>query len=176
VIAALVLIGPPGAGKSAVLDALATMLETEGVEHAAIESEELTRGHPPLANTALAEQLAAVLEIQRSAGRRLFLVAFTAESAEQLRAVVAATAAERCLVVCLRAPAEVLAARVREREPDHWPGKAALIEHARALAPAVPALAGIDTIVDTDGRDAEGVACAVLAAMRERGLVKRQGP
>jgi putative protein kinase ArgK-like GTPase of G3E family len=34
----------PGAGKSAVLDALSTRLEVAGVQHATIEIEELARG------------------------------------------------------------------------------------------------------------------------------------
>jgi adenylate kinase family enzyme len=45
---ALLLIGAPGAGKSAVLDALATLLEIEEIEHGAIESEQLARGLPLL--------------------------------------------------------------------------------------------------------------------------------
>jgi hypothetical protein len=169
--AALLLIGAPGAGKSAVLDALGSLLEAEGVEHGAIESEELARGLPPLANAILVEQLAADLAVQRRAGRRLFLIAFTAESASELRAALDAAGAERTLVVCLSAPAGVLAARLSEREPDRWPGKPALIAHARELAGTVPALTGTDLVIDTDGRDAEDVARAVLAAMRERGLL-----
>ena len=170
-IAALLLTGAPGAGKSAVLDALGTLLETDGIGHGAIESEELTRGFPPLANADLIEQLGAALAVQRRAGRELFLVAFTAESGTEIRAVAGAAAAERTLVVCLRAPAEVLAARLQEREPDRWPGKAGLIAHARTLAGAVPALDGIDLVLDTDGCDAEQVARTLLAALRERGLL-----
>ncbi len=171
-IAAVVLVGAPGAGKSAVLDALATLLEREGAEHGAIESEELTRGFPPLANPLLAEQLAAALALQRRAGRGLFLVAFTAESDADVQAVLSAAAAERALVVCLSAPEDVLAARLQEREPDGWPGKAGLIAHARALAAVVPALEEIDLTLDTAARDAGDVASAVLAAMRERGLLR----
>ena len=171
VIAALVLIGAPGAGKSAVLDALSSLLERDGVEHGAIESEELARGFPVLQNAVLVEQLAAALGIQRRAGRRLFLIAFTAESEDELSDVLAAVGAAPSLLVCLRAPAEALAARLQAREPDRWPGKAALLAHARELADAVPALEGIDLQLDTEGRDAEDVARTVLAAMRERGLL-----
>ena len=169
--AALLLIGAPGAGKSTVLDALATLLEREGIEHGAIESEELTRGFPPLANALLVEQLAAALALQRGAGRRLFLIAFTAETDAELRAALDATEAEATLVVCLRAPAGVLAARIQEREPDRWPGKAGLIEHAVALAATVPALEGIDITLDADAGEPEVLARAVLAAMRERQLL-----
>lgn len=168
--AALVLIGAPGAGKSTVLDALATQLEREGVAHGAIETEELTRGFPVLGNAVLAEHLGGALAVQRRAGRRLFLIAFTAESPAQLRAVLDAAQAEPALVVCLHAPADVLAARLGEREPERWPGKAGLLAHARALADTVPSFGGIDLVLPTDGRDAEDVAGTVLAAMRERVL------
>ena len=176
--AALVLIGAPGSGKSTVLDALATELEREGVAHGAIETEELTRGFPLLGNAVLAEQLGGALSAQRRAGRRLFLIAFTAESSAELRAVLDAAQAEPALVVCLRAPADVLAARVGAREPERWPGKPGLVAHARALAETVPAIAGVDLVLDTDGRDAEDVAGTVLAAMRERGLFRptKYGP
>lgn len=165
--------GAPGAGKSSVLDALCTLLEVEGIEHGAIESEQLTRGFPPLSNAVLAEQLAAPLELQRAAGRRLFLIAFTAERNGEIEAVLRAAGAEGHLVACLAAPAELLADRLARREPDDWPGKAGLIEHARELAAAAPGLKGIDLILDTAGRDAGSVARELLEAMRERGLAGR---
>jgi ribose 1,5-bisphosphokinase PhnN len=170
-IAVLVLIGAAGTGKSSVLDALATLLELDGVEHAAMESEELTRGFPPLANSVLAEQLSAALTVQRRAGRRLFLVVFTAESAGDLDAVLQATGAERSLVVCLSAPEQVIAARLEQREPDRWPGKAELIARARQHASVVPALAGIDVTIDTDGRNPEDIAHELLGTMREGRLL-----
>jgi broad-specificity NMP kinase len=169
--AAVVITGAPGSGKSSVLDALTTLLEIEGVGHGALETEELTRGLPPLPSELLTAQLEHALELQRGAGRRLFLIAFTAESDAQLRSLAAAVRSEATLVVCLRAPAETLAARLREREPERWPGKQGLIAHARALADAVPALEGVDLVLDTDGSDPEEVALAVLAAMRERAFL-----
>jgi chloramphenicol 3-O-phosphotransferase len=171
VTSALVLTGAPGAGKSSVLDALTTLLELEGVEHGAIESEQLARGFPPLANAVLAEALARTLAVQRRAGRQLLLVAFTAETAGELRSVVRATGAERVLVACLAAPAQVLAARLQDREPDRWPGKAGLIAHAHVLASVAPALAGIDITIDTDGAAPDAVAHRLLSAMRDSGLL-----
>ena len=170
-ICALVLTGAPGAGKSSILDALTTLLELEGIEHGAIESEELARGFPPLENAVLAEELSRALELQRRAGRRLFLVAFTAETADELRAVARATGAERVLIACLSAPADLLAARLQAREPDRWPGKAALISHARELAVLAPQLAGIDITIETHGATPQAVARQLHAAMRERGLI-----
>ena len=168
--AALLITGAPGSGESSVLEALATMLEIEGAEHGAIESEELTRGFPPLGNELLAEQLERVIERQRAAGRRLFLIAFTAESAGQLRSLLAATGVERALVVCLRAHEDELAGRLERREGERWSGKRGLIAHARELAAVAPALAGVDVVVDTAGRAPWELAGELRAAMRERGL------
>lgn len=166
----VVVTGAPGAGKTSVLEALTTLLELEGLEHGAIESEELSRGFPPLGAEAWLAQLAAVLAAQREAGRPLLLIVATTEDEAQLRGVLAAARGERSLVVCLSAPAAELAARLERREPDRWPGKTGLIAHARALAATIPALARVDLAIDTTGRDAEDVAREVLAAMRRRGL------
>ena len=45
---ALVLTGPPGAGKTSVLEALTDALSAEDVRHATVEVEALTSAHPPL--------------------------------------------------------------------------------------------------------------------------------
>jgi cytidylate kinase len=169
--AALLLLGAPGSGKSSVLDALSTLLEIDGVEHGAIETEELSRGWPPLPATRWVPQLAAALEIQREAGRRLFLIAATTESDDELGELIAAAAAEPSLVVCLSASADVLARRLQSREPDLWPGKRALIEHARLLATTIPALEGLDLTIETDQRQAQEVAAIVRDEMRARELL-----
>jgi hypothetical protein len=167
---ALVLIGAPGSGKSSVLEVLITLLDRDGVEYGAIESEQLSLGYPLLSGRQWTDQLDAVLALQREAGRRRFLIAATVENAEELCWVVAATRAESPLVACLHASADVLAERVAEREPDAWPGKAGLIAHARELALVIPNLANIDLLIDTEHRGAEQVAAQIYDEMRSRGL------
>ena len=66
---ALVLIGGPGSGKSSVLEALGTMLEIDGVQFGAIETEQLARGWPWLNATQWMPQLEAVIELQRRCRR-----------------------------------------------------------------------------------------------------------
>jgi chloramphenicol 3-O-phosphotransferase len=173
--AALILIGSPGAGKTSVLEALATLHEIERVEHGAFEAGQLSLGWPLLTAEAWVPQLQAVLSLQRAAGRRLFLFSATVESDEQLAAVRSACGAELTLAACLTASPDVVAARIDAREPDRWPGKAALIERARRLARSVPRLADVDLVIDTERRSAEDVAAEIFAAMEEQGLPGPRG-
>jgi adenylate kinase len=175
-VAALVLVGAPGTGKSSVLKALMTLLEIDGVNYGAIESEQLSMGSPLLRASDWTPQLEAVLALQRGADRQLFLIAATTESVDELRAVVSATHAGLVLVVCLSAPAEIVATRLADREPDRWPGKEQLIAHARGLAQSMPNLDGIDVVIDTEHRAAEDVAAQVHETMRAgRLLTARAG-
>jgi chloramphenicol 3-O-phosphotransferase len=112
-----------------------------------------------------------VLALQRGAGRKLFLITATPETADDLRLLIDAAGAERKLVVCLSAPAETVSARVADREPDRWPGKQRLIAHARKLAQAIPELDGIDLVLDTTTGDPDDVACDIRDAMKAAGLL-----
>ena len=169
---ALILIGGPGSGKSSVLDALGTMLEIDDVQFGAIETEQLARGWPWLNPAQWMPQLEAVIELQRRAGRQRFLVAATTETEQELRAVVNAVAAEQVVVVCLSAPAELAARRVAEREPDSWPGKRGLVEHARKLALEIPALGGIDLVLSTVDRQPGEVAIEVKKLLAAKGILQ----
>jgi chloramphenicol 3-O-phosphotransferase len=168
--AALILTGSPGSGKSSVLDALSTLLELDETVFAAIESDQLVRGWPWLALSDALPQLAAVTALQRAAGRDLFLVVATTETSFELQGVIDALAVDRTLVVCLYAPPDVVAGRIADREPEAWPGKQRLTAHARELAMAIPAIAGIDVVVDTDGRSAVEVAAQVRGLLSDHDL------
>jgi cytidylate kinase len=170
-IAAVLLIGAPGSGKSSVLGALATRLEIAEVEHGAIESEELARGFPRANASTWIAQLQAALRFQRDSGRRLFLIAATTESDSELRGLIAASKSDLRLVVCLAATADVLAERLQRREPDGWPGKAALIARGREMAERIPALSGIDVRIDTSSGDAAEIAAQIHGEMQRRGLL-----
>ncbi len=173
---AVVLTGAPGAGKSATLQALAALLARSGVPFGAIEAEQLAWGSPRLSVAQAARQLAAVLAIQRRAGRRLFVVAAGMETEAELAAIAAAVDAERLLIIGLAARPETLSARLRRREASEQRGDESIVARARALALTAPALAGIDRVVDTDSRTAAELASEILGEMRSRGLVAGAGP
>jgi chloramphenicol 3-O-phosphotransferase len=164
VTAAIVITGAPGSGKSSVAQAFTTLLDNAAIEHGAIESEQLAWGTPWLPDALVHEQLALVVGAQRRFGRRLFVVVATTETQEDLDSLLSAVGPEQSLVVCLRAPGEVCAARVLEREPERWAGRDALAAHARELAEVIPALGGVDLVLDTDGRSAGDVAAELFEA------------
>jgi hypothetical protein len=167
----LILTGCPGSGKTSVVDELGTLLELNDVAFGALETEQLSRGWPWLPISEWIPQLAAVVSLQRQAGRDTFLIVATTETEEQLQAVVEAVADERVLVVCLSVPGGVAARRVAEREPDSWPGKLALVDHARKLADEIPLLPGVEVVIGTDHRRAVEVAAEVKDLLTARGLI-----
>ncbi|HWK29104.1 MAG TPA: hypothetical protein VNS09_21260 [Solirubrobacter sp.] len=157
-IRALVLTGAPGAGKSAVLEALHGLLDNDGVPHAFLESELLAAGHPWLNEREAYAVLAVTLRELRVRGRDRFLIAATTETGEHLRWLLDAIAADETVVVCVTASPKTAARRVREREPAEWHGRDRLVAAARRLAVKIPALDGIDLRVSTEDRAARDVA------------------
>lgn len=163
--------GPPGAGKSSVAEKLATLLEIEGVEFGALESEQLGWGSPWLAHDHVVSQLRAVVDLQRRAGRTTFLVVATPETSEELVGVIDAIGADQVATVLLMAPPEIVAERIDAREPDAWPGKRDLVTRAQQLALSMPHLAPIDVVMSTQNRDADEVAVEIRVAVRDLGVL-----
>src|SRR4051795_4718249 len=65
---AVVLTGPPGAGKTSVLEALSDALTADDVGHAAVEVEALTSAHPPLDDEQWVMPVAAICGLYRRLG------------------------------------------------------------------------------------------------------------
>jgi hypothetical protein len=144
---ALVLTGPPGAGKTSVLEALSDQLVVDDVRHAVIETEALTSAHPPLEDAQWFEPVRAVCGLYRRFGYALLLVAVTVEGDDDMCRLVAAVGADDYAVVRLEAEPQTLRRRIVEREPDGWSG---LDELLAATARLSAVIAGLD-----------GVACAL---------------
>jgi len=165
--AAALIFGAPGAGKSTILERLTERLEGVGSSFGAIESEQFGWGNPLLGPEAIAEQLKLVIEWQRSAGRDLFLVAATVETAAELEMLAGALACDPCVTVALDAPAEICARRVSERERDEWVGKRELVRRTGDLAvksAAIPATLRIDSAQLAPDVAARRIVAALRAA------------
>lgn len=79
--------------------------------------------------------------------------------------------AQPLFVVCLAASPDIAAERVAAREPDSWPGKAALVDHARTLAQQIPAIPGLDLVISTVDRAADDVAAEIRQAPWDHGIL-----
>jgi AAA domain len=147
---ALVVTGPPGAGKSSVLEALSDALVDDDVPHATVETEALTATHPPLDGDRWLAHVQAACRLHRDDGQRLLLVATTVESETDLRGMLDAVGADEHVVVRLEAEPETLARRIVEREPEGWSGLDELVAASARLTPVIAALDGIDLELSTE--------------------------
>ena len=165
---ALLLTGPPGAGKTEVLAALRDALVADEVHHVTVEAEALTFAYPALPEDAWNAPVRAVCELYRRFGYELLLVTATVESQEDLDAVLAAIGADEHAVVRLEAEPATLRRRIVEREPDGWPGLDQLVAAADRLAPVIAGLDGIARAVSTERARAPAVAEMIRAAFPEQ--------
>ena len=165
---ALLLTGPPGAGKSSVLGRLHDRLGDAGIPTALVEVDELERCYPPLPVERTFSHLRALSASFAAAGYELLLVTATVEDDAYGAAVLDATGAQERMVVRLEAEAETLAARIVAREPAAWSGLDELVAASRQLAGSMHSLAGVDLVLSTEGQDPERVAARLHAALRPR--------
>jgi len=119
--------------------------------------------------------LAALIALQRETRRAPFLVVSTPETDDQLQALIDAVGADRTIVVCLTAPAELVSARVADREPDDWPGKMDLVEHSRELAEQHAVVGSVMTFAGLAREIARraGYHGRVLSSIGRRRLLRR---
>ncbi len=99
---AVVVIGPPGSGKTAVLTALHDLLADDHVSHAVVEVEAVAWASPPVADEQSFRHLAAIRSLYAEAGYPLILCGATVTSAQYMSELLRAVAADDRLVVVPR--------------------------------------------------------------------------
>jgi predicted kinase len=155
---ALVLTGPPGAGKTSVLEALTDALSAEDVRHATVEVEALTSAHPPLDDEQWPAPVEAICGLYRRFGYELLLVAVTVESDGDLRGVLGAIGADEHALVRLEAEPATLRRRIIEREPEGWAELDQLVAASARLSPVIAGLDGVALALSTEGQRPQAVA------------------
>lgn len=169
----VLLTGPPGVGKSAVLTSLHDALADEDVPSAALEVDDLERAYPPLDGARGLTHVELLCRSFREAGYGLVLLTATVESDPELFALLGATGADEHLVVRLEAQSATLERRLAEREPAGWSGLPALIAASHRLASSMVTLGGVDLVLRTEDDTPEQTAARVEAALRD---APRRGP
>ena len=164
---ALVITGPPGAGKSEVASALHDSLGDAGEDAALIEVDALERSHPPIDRERAISHLSMLAGSYREIGTPLLIVTATLEDRAYRAAVEETLGAERSLLVRLEADPETLRDRILAREPPGWEGLPELLNASRSLAESMPGdLGDVELVLSTEGRQPSEVAAEVEELLR----------
>ncbi|MCX2732713.1 hypothetical protein OOZ19_20950 [Saccharopolyspora sp. NFXS83] len=166
---AVVLTGPPGAGKSTVATAVHDRLGDAGVPNALIEVDELERCYPPLDEARVFANLGAVCAGYRDAGHSLLFVTATIEDDAYGARLLTALGAAGHLLVRLEAEPGTLRRRIRDREPAGWSGLDDLLASADRLAARMPGLSGAGLVLGTENAAPDELAARVEAAIAATG-------
>jgi GNAT superfamily N-acetyltransferase len=158
-----VVTGPVGVGKSTIGRLVGHHLSGASVAHAVVDLDWLSASWPRPADDPWNEEmarrnLASMWANFRAGGAERLVLCRVLEARRLLEGVRHAVPAAECTVIRLRAPLEVLHARIRGRQTDvAW-----YLEAATRLATTMEKPDLADHVVDTGGRTPEDVAAEVV--------------
>jgi len=166
----ILIAGPPGAGKTALLWALSDELVRRGCTHGHVELDGLNQAHPPLPNAVGLANLETVVGRYREHGRDLIVITATPETPEEMDEVLGAVGSD-ALTVWLDAPPAVLRRRLIEREPEDWAERLIAVgERLRAKRDDI--VEASDLTLDTDALSPREAVAEVLAQKPVRDLLQ----
>lgn len=167
---AVIVTGPPGAGKSEVASFLHDLLGERGENAALVEVDALERSHPPIDHKRSIEHLRTLAGSYRELETAILVVTATIEDDAYRSAAVEAIGAEDVMVVRLEADPETLRHRILAREPPGWEELPELLNSSRQLAESMVDLGGVDLVLSTEGEQPGPVAERI-----EGEVLKRRG-
>jgi cytidylate kinase len=160
---AVLVTGPPGAGKTQCLMALSDALAVDGIAHAAIDVDDVSWAYPYPDSSRRHELFAAAWEAHRGDGHDLVLVAEVVESDAHLAELLAAARGDDHLLVRLEARPETCRERIVEREPPSWSGLEHLLSEMERWAVSLTELAGVHLILDSESIGPDELAARIRA-------------
>src|SRR5919202_742308 len=142
-VAVLVITGPVGVGKTSTAVAVSWLLSQQGVLHARVDLPQISTAFPerdddPWNERLAHRNLASLWQNFRAVGVERLIVTRVLETRPLIRRIDDAVPGAEVVVVRLRAPLEVVQARIRARDRDHpeW-----FLDAAEHLVPAMDAQA-----------------------------------
>jgi hypothetical protein len=159
----VLIIGPPGVGKTSTLTALEDLLTDRDVRHAAVEVEALSWAHPPLSDPLTFRNVAAIRDAYAEAGYDLLVCGATVTSEAYLEGLFQALRPAERIVVRLDADEPTLRERIERREPPEWSGLAGLLSAVGELAAISRSLENIDAVYSTTDLSPDEIALRVNA-------------
>jgi energy-coupling factor transporter ATP-binding protein EcfA2 len=165
---AVVLTGPPGAGKTTCLTALSDALVDDRIAHATVDVDEVAWAYPFPNLAQRCEHLRAWCEPHRRAGHDLLLVSEVIESPAHFGDVLASIHADDHLLVGLEAAPHTLRERIIHREPPGWFGLAYLLEYTERLRVSLAELDDGHVLIDSERLAPEEIADRVRSARPDK--------
>jgi broad-specificity NMP kinase len=147
---AVVVTGPPGAGKTACLTALTDALVDDRIAHAGVDVDEVAWAYPFPSDQQRLVLLGNAWDAHRRAGHELLLVAEVVESDAHLADLLAAVGADDHLLVRLEATPATMQERIVAREPPGWSGLEHLLGEVQRYAISLEELNGVHLALDSE--------------------------
>jgi hypothetical protein len=165
---AVLVTGPPGAGKTVTLTALCDALAGDRVPHAGVDVDEVAWAYPFPDLAGRCEHLRSWCESHRRAGATLLVVAEVIESQPHLADVLSVLGVEDHLLVRLEAEPATLRERIIAREPEGWFALEHLLNEMEELHAPMAELSGVHLVLDSERLTAAEITGAIRAARPDR--------
>ncbi len=160
---AVVVTGPPGAGKTTCLTALTDALIDDRVRHAALDMDEVAWAYPFPTIEQRAELLANAWEGHRRMGHDLLVLCEVLESEAHFGELLKGVGADDHLLVRLEAAPATLRERIVAREPPGWFGLEHLLGEVEPYSISLRKLDGVHLALDSERLTPEEEAVRIRA-------------